>query len=89
MKLNIFFRLEKAWFGARQKHVSSVNYEFCYGENLTLHHGKQNEKPTCAIIREPPNCTANEPTPDIPIGGSWQDIKKKQNGRYMPFVRTC
>ena len=36
MKLNIFFRLEKAWFGARKKLVSSLNYEFCYGENLTL-----------------------------------------------------
>ena len=36
MKLNIFFRLEKAWFGARQKLVSSLNYEFCYEENLIL-----------------------------------------------------
>ena len=35
----VFFRLEKAWFGARQKVVSSLNYEFCYGENLALHHG--------------------------------------------------
>ena len=48
MKLNIFFRLEKAWFDARQKLVSSLNYEFCYGENLILHYGKQNEKPTHA-----------------------------------------
>ena len=48
MKLNIFFRLEKAWFGARQKLVSSLNYEFCFGENLILHYGKQNEKPTHA-----------------------------------------
>ena len=28
------------------------------------------------IIREPPDCTGNESTLDIPIGGSWQDIKK-------------
>ena len=28
-------------------------------------------------IREPPDCTGNEPTPDIPIGGFGQDIKKK------------
>ena len=48
VKLNIFFRLEKAWFGARQKLVSSLNYEFCFGENLILHYGKQNEKPTHA-----------------------------------------
>ena len=26
--------------------VSSLKYLFCYGENLTLHYGKQNEKPT-------------------------------------------
>ena len=49
MKFNIFSRLEKAWFGARQKLVSSLKYEFCYGENLILHYGKQNEKPTHAI----------------------------------------
>ena len=41
------------------------------------------------MIREPPDHTGNEPTPDIPIGGSGQDIKKEQNGKYMPFVRTC
>ena len=27
------------------------------------------------IIREPPDCTGNEPTPNIPIRGSGQDIK--------------
>ena len=26
----------------------SLKYEFCYGENLILHYGKQNEKPTHA-----------------------------------------
>ena len=40
------------------------------------------------MIREPPDCTGNESTLDIPIGGSGQDIKK-QNSNYMPFVRTC
>ena len=49
MKLNIFFRLEKAWVGTRQKLVSSLNYVFCFGENLNLHYVKQNEKPTHAI----------------------------------------
>ena len=38
---------------------------------------------------EPPDYTENEPTQDIPIEGSGQDIKKEQNGKYMPFVRTC
>ena len=28
-------------------------------------------------IREPPDHTGNEPTPDIPIGGSGQDIQNK------------
>ena len=28
-------------------------------------------------IREPPDCTGNEPTLDIHIGGSGQDIKNK------------
>ena len=40
------------------------------------------------MIREPPHCTVNEPTLDIPIGGSGYDIKKKQNDKYMPFVRN-
>ena len=35
------------------------------------------------MIREPPNCTGNEPTPDIPIGCSEQDIKKEQ------MANTC
>ena len=48
MKLNIFFRFEKAWFGARGKLVSSLKYVFCFGENLILHYGKQNEKLTYA-----------------------------------------
>ena len=39
------------------------------------------------IIREPPDHIGNEPTPDIPIGGSGQDIKI-QNDKYMPFVRN-
>ena len=30
------------------------------------------------MIREPLDCTGNEPTPDIPIGGSGQDIKKNK-----------
>ena len=39
--------------------------------------------------REIPDPRGNEPTPDIPIAGSWQDIKKKQNGKYiMSFVRN-
>ena len=29
------------------------------------------------MIREPPHHTGNEPTPDIPIGGCGQDIKKR------------
>ena len=29
-------------------------------------------------IREFPDCTGNEPTPDIPRGGSGQDIKKNK-----------
>ena len=37
-------------FGARQKLVYSLKYEFCYGENLILHYGKQNEKPTYAMM---------------------------------------
>ena len=41
-----FLRLEKAWLGARWKLVSSLKYLFCYGENLTLQYGKQNEKLT-------------------------------------------
>ena len=36
MKLNVSFRLQKAWFGTRQKLVSSLNYVFCFGENLNL-----------------------------------------------------
>ena len=43
------------------------------------------------MIREPPDHTGNEPSPDIPIGGSGQDIEKEQNqqnGKYMPFMRT-
>ena len=50
MKLNIFFRLEKAWIGTRRKLVSSLNHVFCFGENLNLHYVKQNEKPTHAKI---------------------------------------
>ena len=38
------------------------------------------------IIREPPDHTWNETTPDIPIGGSGQDIRKIQNDKYMQFV---
>ena len=49
MKFNIIFRLEKAWVGTRQKLVSSLNYVFCFGENLNLHYVKQNEKSTLAI----------------------------------------
>ena len=30
------------------------------------------------MIREPPNHTGNEPTLDIPIGGSGKDVKKEQ-----------
>ena len=41
------------------------------------------------MIREHPDYTGNEPTPDIPIGGSGQDINKEQNGKYIPFVSTC
>ena len=41
------------------------------------------------LIREPPGHTGNESTLDIPKGGSGQDIKKEQNGKYMPFMRTC
>ena len=41
------------------------------------------------MIRDPPDCTGNEPTLDIPMGGSGKDIKKEQNDKYMPFVRTC
>ena len=41
------------------------------------------------MIREPPDHTGNKPTLDIPIGGSGQDIKREQNGTFMPFVRTC
>ena len=33
--------------------------------------------PPAKNIREPPDCTGNEPTPDIHIGGSGQDIKNK------------
>ena len=40
------------------------------------------------MIRGPPDHTGNDPSPDIPIGGSEQDIKKEQNGKYMPFVKT-
>ena len=35
------------------------------------------------IIREPPDHTGNEPTLDIPIGGSGQDIKKNK------MAKTC
>ena len=42
------------------------------------------------MIKEPPDHTGNEPTPDIPIGGSVQDIKnEKKKSKYMPSVRTC
>ena len=41
-----FLRLEKAWLGVRRKLVSSLKYLFCYGENLIIHYGKQNEKPS-------------------------------------------
>ena len=34
-------------------------------------------------IREPPDCIGNEPTPDIPQGGSGQD---QIIDKYMPFV---
>ena len=40
------------------------------------------------MITEPPDHTGNEPTPDIPIGGSGPVRKKEQNGKYMQFVRT-
>ena len=36
------------------------------------------------IIREPPDCIGNEPTPDINIGGSLLEVKK-QNDKYMSF----
>ena len=35
------------------------------------------------IIRVPPDHTGNEPTIDLPIGSSGQDIKI-QHGKYMP-----
>ena len=35
------------------------------------------------MIREPPDHTGNEPTLDIPIGGSGQDIKKNK------MANTC
>ena len=35
------------------------------------------------MIREPPDYTRNEPTLDIPIGGSVQDIKKEHDGKYV------
>ena len=35
------------------------------------------------MIREPPDCTRNEPTPGIPIEGSGQDIKKNK------MANTC
>ena len=50
MKLNIFFRLEKAWIGTRQKLVSSNNYWFCSREKFNLHYVKQNEKPLYVCI---------------------------------------
>ena len=56
-------------------------------QSVNMHATREIEKPG-KIFREPPDCTWNEPTLDIPIGGSGQDIKK-QNGKYMPFVRTC
>ena len=37
MKINIFFRLEKAWVGTRQKLVSSNKFWFCSREKLNLH----------------------------------------------------
>ena len=40
------------WVG---KLVSSLKYLFCYGENLTLHYGKQNEKPTYTIKKCSPH----------------------------------
>ena len=49
MKLNIISDLRKPGLVPRQKLVSSLKYLFRYGENLTLHYGKQNEKPTYAI----------------------------------------
>ena len=39
------------------------------------------------MIREPPDYTGNEPTLDIPMGSSGQDIKKEQHGKYVPFVK--
>ena len=34
------------------------------------------------MVREPPDCTGNEPTPDISIGGSRQDIKKNKMANH-------
>ena len=48
MKLNIFFRLEIAWVGTRQKLVSSNKFWFCSREKLNLHDVKQNKKPSYA-----------------------------------------
>ena len=30
------------------------------------------------MIRDPPDCTGNEPTPDLPIGETGQDRKKNK-----------
>ena len=48
MKLNIFFRLEKACVGNRQKLVSSYNTWFYSWEIQNLHDVKQNENPSYA-----------------------------------------
>ena len=61
MKLNIFFRLEKAWVGTRQKLVSSLNYVFCFRENLNLHYVKQSEKSTHATYMILFGCEKEQP----------------------------
>ena len=53
---------------------------------------KEKENPIYSlkiIIKEHPDHTGNEPTPDIPIGGSGQDMKKIKMANTCPFVRTC
>ena len=34
---------------AQNSYFKYLKYEFCFGENLILHYGKQNEKPTHPI----------------------------------------
>ena len=59
-------------------HPDTPKYKTCLplrNVGKTLFKAKFLHQKSWKMIREPPDHTGNEPTPDISIGGSGQDIK--------------